>query len=241
MIGKAAMCGAAMLLYAAPAAAQLLPWRDVVFLNISPAVQTGTRTVASNFTFDLYDETATVGVTRDVKGSSFIDLTVGAALLDNIGVALSFNTRSAASDGAVTGSIPDPISFDAHRNVTSSIIGLAHRETWIGIQGVYGIGLRPKLDLILMGGPALAKVEHDLATGATVTETPSGPTINVATSRQSESMWGFIVGADVRYLFHENFGAGGFVRFAGAKGTLSSGLDLEVGGLQVGVGLRVRY
>ncbi len=249
MIGKAALGGAVLLLWATPAAAQLLPWRDVVFVNISPGTQTGTRSVTSTLTFDLYDETATVTVARDVEASTFIDATVGAALLDNIGAALSFWTRSAASAGNITASIPDPLFTDAPRNVTASLGGFTHKETWIGIQGVYGIGLRPKLDLMLFGGPAVAKVEHDIAGSATVTETEGDPVVNVEKTRLSKSLWGFVAGADVRYMFHELIGVGGFVRFTGASGSIAipgapdntPAFELEVGGFQVGVGVRIRY
>jgi hypothetical protein len=241
MIGKAATCGALLLLCAAPASAQLLPWRDVVFLNISPGVQTGSRTVTSNFTFDLYEETATVGVSRDIEGSSFFDLTVGAALVNSLGAAISAHTRSAAADGAVTGSIPDPIDFDRPRDVTATVPSMAHRETWIGIQAVYGFGLTEKLDVMAFGGPAIAKVEHDVATGATVTESASGPIVNLAVSRQSKSFVGFMAGADIRFMFHRNVGAGAFVRFSKASGDLDNGLSLDLGGFQVGAGVRIRY
>lgn len=249
MIGKAAICGAALLLYAVPAAAQILPWRDVVFVNISPGAQTGTRTTTASFSFELYEETADVGVTRDIKGSAFFDVTFGAALIDNIGAAFTFYTRSAASDGAVTGSIPDPIDIDAHRTVTSTVPEMAHRETWFGLQGVYGLGIKENIDVMVMGGPAFVNVEHDLATGATVTETanPAAPAVNVSTTRVSKTFVGFIVGADVRYMFHRNFGVGGFARFTGASGKLpvddnaENDVELKVGGFQIGAGLRIRY
>ena len=67
MMGKAALCGAALLLYAAPASAQLKigPWTDLVFASVSAGGQTGTRTESTNFTFDLYEEVATITVHTD--------------------------------------------------------------------------------------------------------------------------------------------------------------------------------
>ena len=243
MIGKAALCGAALLLYAVPASAQMKirPWTDTIFGSISGAGQTGTRTETQNFSFDLYEETATIDLTRDVKGSGFVDVTFGAALLNNVGAALSIWTRSASSDGAVTGSIPDPADFNNPRAVTSTVPGMAHRETWVGIQGVYGIGLNEKMDVLVMGGPAFANVEHDVATSASVAESSSGPVVTVETSRQSKTFVGFMIGADVRYFFHPNIGAGGFLRWAGASGDFDNGTPIEVGGFQFGAGVRFRY
>ena len=147
MTGKAAICGALLLCWATPALAQvkILPWRDLVFINISGASQTGTRTVTSNFSFELYEEEATVEVAREVKGSSFFDFTVGAAILDNLGAAFSIWTRSDSGEASITASIPDPVEFDAHRTVESTQPGMAHRETWVGIQAVYAFGLTSKV------------------------------------------------------------------------------------------------
>ncbi len=245
MIGKAAICGAALLMWATPATAQvkMLPWRDLVFLNISGAGQSGSQTTTTNFSFELYEEQATVDTSREVKGSSFFDFTVGAAVLDNIGAALSIWTRSDAGEATIHASIPDPIQFDHNRTVDTTQGGMTHRETWIGIQGLYGFGLTPKVDVMILGGPAIAKVEHDVPISSTVAETPSGPTVTLQTQRQSKSLVGYIFGVDVRYMFTKNFGAGGFVRVAGASGTFDdpNSTDIKVGGPQFGVGLRVRY
>lgn len=248
MMGKAALCGAALLLYAVPASAQvkIRPWTDIVFASLSGAGQPGTRTENTGFSFDLYEETATVDVTRDVKGGGFLDVTFGTAILNNFGAALSIFSRSANSDGAVTGSIPDPADFNNPRAVTSTIPGMVHKETWIGIQGVYGLGLDglglpEQLDFLIMAGPAIVKVKHDVPVSAEVFESASGPTITVATSQQSKTFVGFMIGADVRYFFHPNIGAGGFLRWAGASGDFDNGTPIEVGGFQFGGGVRFRY
>jgi opacity protein-like surface antigen len=245
MMGKAALCGAALFLYAAPASAQMQirPWTDLVFASVSGAGQTGTRSETANFTFDLYEEVATIDVTRDVKGSAFVDVTFGAAIINNLGAALSIYTRSASADGAMTGSIPHPAEFNQPRSVSGTVAGMAHRETWVGFQAVYGIGLNEKMDVLLMGGPAVAKVEHDVATSAEVTETAdlTSPAVTIGTTRLSKTFVGFIVGADVRYFFHANIGAGAFLRWTGASGDFDNGSPIEVGGFQIGAGVRFRY
>lgn len=250
-MGKAALCGAALLLYAVPASAQvkIRPWTDIVFASLSGAGQPGTRTETASSSFDLYEEAATVDVTRDIKGGGFLDVTFGTAILNNIGAALSIFSRSARSDGSVTGTIPDPADFNSPRTVASTIPGMEHKETWIGIQGVYGLGLDglglpEQLDFLIMAGPAIVKVKHDVplaVTPADVVESPSGPVINVRTSLQSKTFVGFMIGADVRYFFHPNIGAGGFLRWAGASGDFDDGSPIEVGGFQFGAGVRFRY
>ena len=141
----------------------------------------------------------------------------------------------------MTGSIPDPAEFENPRSVSGTVAGMSHRETWVGIQGVYGLSFNDKTSVLIMGGPAIAKVEHDVVTNASVLESSSGPSVSVETSRQSKTFVGYIFGFDVRYFFHRNIGAGGFLRWTGASGDFDNGSPIEVGGFQFGAGVRFRY
>jgi hypothetical protein len=222
----------------AHASAQI-PWTDRVFANVSGGAQSGRHTIAVSFTPTIHDEPASIDVTRDVKGGGFWDVTVGGKVRGPFGAALSFSGRSAKSDAALTASIPDPIAFDSPRSVSATIPDLEHKERWVGILGVYFYPLAEKVDLMLMAGPTVVSVEEPLITSVSVEES-GGPVVTPNVETFKKSFWGYHLGVDVRYMFTTNIGAGGFLRVTGASGNLQ-GTNLEVGGFQVGGGIRIRY
>jgi hypothetical protein len=46
---------------------------------------------------------------------------------------------------------------------------------------------------------------------------------------------------DVRYLLTRQLGVGGFIRYNGARGNLTSEIKSKIGGFQGGGGVRVRF
>ena len=234
----ALVCGL-LLFSAARAHAQLIPWKDRAFINLSGAAQTAARDSKTDFTFTLYQEPASVSALRTVKGGAFFDFMAGYRVWKNFAVGLQFSSRTANGDAAVTGLIPDPIGFDQPRTVNSSISGLVHKERWTSIIVAYGLPATDKIDVILFAGPAVVKVQHEVPTAVSVTE--PGPTVSFTRSILSRSVWGSIAGADVRYMFTKNFGAGAFVRFQSATANMPGDLKVETGGVQAGGGLRIRY
>jgi len=223
----------------AHAAAQI-PWTDRLFVNISGGGQSGSQTINASFTPTIHDEPASIALARDIKGGGFWDVTVGRKVLDPFGVAVSISGRSATSDALLTASIPDPIAFDSPRAVTATFPDFVHRERWVSFLGVYFYPVAEKIDLLLMAGPTVVSVQEPLITSASVVEEVNGPVVTPAFETFKKSFWGYHLGADVRYMFPPNIGAGGFLRVTGASGDLQ-GTNLEVGGFQVGGGIRIRY
>jgi hypothetical protein len=65
--------------------------------------------------------------------------------------------------------------------------------------------------------------------------------ISVGNDKQDATAIGVNVGADASYMFTPKLGAGLFVRYAGASVDFDSVEDLNVGGFQAGLGLRIRF
>ena len=87
------VCG--LLLFGATQAfAQLIPWKDKAFINISGGAQTVARDTKTDFTFTLYQEPASVSALRTVKGGGFFDFMAGYRVWKNFAVGLQFMTRS---------------------------------------------------------------------------------------------------------------------------------------------------
>jgi hypothetical protein len=232
---------AVVLTFAAGTASAQIPWNDRIFANISFGSQGGSDTLQRTATFDLFEETATITATREVDGGSLFDVVVGGRIRGSFGAAIGFSRREKDSNGTVTGQIPDPAVFESPRTVTADLVDLTHRETWVTPMAVWFQPLAEKLDLMVMAGPAFVSVENAQFDTATVTETGNGPQLSVTTATAKESTVGFSIGADIRYMFIRNVGVGGFLRIAKASVDLPGDQSLDVGGVQGGVGIRVRF
>ena len=91
-------------------------------------------------------------------------------------------------------------------------------------------------------------VDQDLVKGLTVAEQGSPTTGVVLTGiekeKVSDTTVGFNIGADGTYMFTPRLGAGAFLRYTGGSAELkgSAGtVKLDVGGVQIGAGLRLRF
>jgi hypothetical protein len=234
------------------AAAQSTPWYDGIFANVSIGGQGGSDRLSRTQTFPIYEETASITSSREVKGGPFFDLVVGRPIRRPFGAALAYSRRADDRGGNVEGSVPDPIVFDAPRLATATVGGLRHREHWVALLGVWQYRLPWfELDLMVMAGPALVKVENDQVGDVTVTEGAGGPQLTTTTTRIRRTRTGGVVIADVQYFLVENVGIrwfrldavgiGGFVRYARATAGLLDNQRLQVGGVQGGGGLRIKF
>ena len=226
---------------AAQARAQTATWNDRVFANVSFGVQPGTEGLSSTLGIDLYGEPGAIRTATEVGTGPVFDIVAGGRVRDRFGAALGLAFRSKDRGASVEGEIPDPIFFEQPRTVTLSLGNLTHSETWITPMFVWFHPLNEDFDAMVMAGPAFVRVNHDQLGTVEVSEGASGPNLAVTTSRVSKTVTGFSIGGDVRYLLTTNIGVGGFLRFARASVDLADNQSLDVGGLQLGVGIRIRY
>ena len=224
-----------------PLAGEPRAWTDKAFVNFGVGTQFNSQTVTADFSYPLYDEIGTAQVSHPIKNGAIFDATGGVRIGKRWGAALNLFGRSGSAPGTVTASVPDPVLFDHPRLVTSTLPKMTHHEFWIAPLFVYVLPLKEKVDLMVMVGPALAKLTHDLATSVAITEGATAPSVAVGVTTLHHSYITFEVGADVRYLLTKNVGVGGFFRYGGTKANVSSTLKVTLGGVQVGGGIRVRY
>lgn len=238
----ATLAAGLLLLSAAPALAQFAPWTGRGFVNVSFANQREERSDNSAFTFTLYEEEASVALARTVSGGTFPDLMGGARVWKNVGIGGQFSQRTVTSAGAVVGSIPDPAAFEAPRLVSGTAADLLHRERWVSLVAVYLLPLTHRLDLMGFGGASIVKLEHEVVDGISVVETASAPTLTFNRTVLSRSVWGYVAGVDLRYMFTDHLGAGAFARVQSAQVHLpSGGVTVETGGAQAGAGVRIGF
>ena len=213
-----------------------------IFLNVNVGSQTKAIKDDESFTFSLYGEDGTAQFSREVEGGIFPDVMLGIRVKNNFFIAMQGSVRTASADSPSVASIPDPLAFESPRVVKGTLAAMAHRELWASVLPTIVIPATKKIDVMVYGGASLVQLEHEIATFAASGVTEPGPTVTFTRVTESRSVWGLSVGADARYMFTDTVGAGAFVRFQRATVSFpGTGLSLEVGGLQVGGGLRFRF
>ena len=107
---------------------------------------------------------------------------------------------------------------------------------------------RPDGRFIVSGGPTWIQAEQGVVTEVRYTEAYPFDEVafsNVERVIEKETAVGFNVGVDVIWAFSKNIGVGGLLRFARATASIAPAegrsIELELGGLQAGGGIRILF
>jgi hypothetical protein len=244
-------------LFRDPVAAQ-----DRLRLSVNAAQQTSTTTVTQEQTFDQYFEQGSYTFDRAVPQGITFD---GGALVRvwkrmHAGAALSYFEHTGS--GTVTARVPHPLQFNQARTTTGDIAGTTRRE--IGQHFMFGWNFsttpapvrgRPApyrgLDFTLFAGPSIFLTDQLFVTSLMLSlDEEVFPFTELAfPAPQSESLqanvFGYNAGVDMTWRFSRHFGAGLLLRYShGVKAfepTGAQAVDVTVGGLHAGGGLRVLF
>jgi len=222
------------------------PPANLGFVNISFGTQPASRDANVNESFALYGETATFATAQEIGSGALFDITGGYRIRPAFGASVGFTNFSNTSGSTVNTSIPNPLVFDQPLAASASVPDLTHSERSIHLSAVWFLPVTDKIDVALSFGPTFIMVSQDMVSSISV---PAGTqTANPVVTTEKETGVGVNIGFDGTYLVTRNFGAGLFLRYAGAKVDLGSDAAGEplvdgqsVGGFQFGVGVRMRF
>ena len=243
----------ALLLFASvtPANAQFGPsWVDRGYFNFNVGFESTSGTLTDSTTFTLYDESGTRTIEQNVDSGSFIDFSVGSRVWQNVSVGIGYHRGTNGSEASGTLSVPHPLIFNANRVASVAAGDLDRTEQAFHIQVGYMIPVSEELSVHVTFGPSFFRLKQDVLADVTFTEQSPFNTVNVAgvTAERSDSAVGVNAGVDVAYKLWESdayrIGAGAFLRYAGASARITvieNDVDTDVGGLQFGLGARVRF
>ena len=249
---RAAMTAVALLGASLPAAAQSTPWEDRVFGGISFAFEGGADDISESRSFTVYGENGTVSSTTDFDADALIDLTVGARVWQNAGVALAYTSKSSTGVADITGSVPHPLFFDRPRAIAETIDGIDRDESAIHLQFGWMFPVNDRIDVFVYLGPSFYDMSQEVVTDLAVAE--QGPPVTTVVvqptiQEREDGATGYNLGADATYMLYTRdrlrVGVGAFLRFTGATAelTLSDGnrVQTDLGGTQFGFGARFRF
>lgn len=223
------------------------PWTDRGFVNVNGGFQTQARTATAEGSQPLYDEDATFEASIGVGNAPLIDVAGGWRLWRNLAVGIGVSRYSDTSGTTLVASIPDPLFFDTPHQASVPVSGLRHTEVATHVSAIWVMPFTDTIDVAISFGPSVYAVSKDVVTGISVAPGTTSLT-DVSTGTVSETGVGGHVALDVHYILLEDLGpfrtvgAGLFLRYGTASIDVD-GIDgsLDVGGLNYGLGVRLRF
>ena len=234
-----AIAAAALFTLAAtvPAAAQASAGGDrPLFVDISAGIGGKPSPLTAATTFTIFGEDGSA-VTQVAPGvSALADLRVGYHVTPRVAIAAAFSGSQSNVSAAATASVPSPIRFSSPTIVSLTAPDATRRELGVHLQAVFALPLTDSLMVTIAGGPSIVHLQQGLPSVAI-----SGTTPTVVPVNESGNGFGGNVGADLSTFFSDRYGLGVFVRYVAANVDLPSAAGVKAGGVQAGVGLRLRF
>jgi len=227
-------------LYAASAHAQTpTPSTEKFFLNVNTGGELATRTISQASSKDVYGETASMTSQQSIKRGVVFDFDGGYRVRSDFFAGLLVSSFSTTSDATTSASIPDPLFYNRPKTVTNTLTGLKRTEVAIAPHITWSRPLTDNFDINFGLGIAFLHVSQDIAGGFDVPNGTQNATILQRTETKNGT--GPLAQIDVSYSFMPKIGVGGFLRYAGAKVDLPSVPQANIGGMQAGGGVRLRF
>ncbi|MEW6319911.1 MAG: outer membrane beta-barrel protein [Acidobacteriota bacterium] len=248
-VGALAACGLVLGMAATAFAQSGAPARG--FIGVNGGYQPTSGDFNDNIERTRFDETERISITHGVDSGALIDFSAGYFVMERVSVGIGVHRMSSSSTAAVGGSVPHPIFFSRPRSFAVAADGLDRTELGVHLSVGYSLPVMDKLDVRIFAGPTAFRLTQDVVGEVTVSEAGAPfSSVNAAATgvERKRTAWGGHIGADISYLFVEgdaaSMGAGLFLRYAGAStdvDLINRAVSTDVGGFQVGAGLRVRF
>jgi Outer membrane protein beta-barrel domain len=214
------------------------PSTEKFFVNVNVGGGLATRTINAVARKTVFDETATLTSSQPIGRGVVVDFDGGYRVRQDLFAGLLVSFFSKSSDAATSASVPDQIFFNRPKTVTGSTSDLKRSEVAIAPHITWARTLTDNFDITLSGGIAFIRLSQDIVGNFDVTPPQ---TVTILQTSESGSAVGPYAQVDLIYNLKPRYGVGGYVRYAGAKVDLPSVTDTNVGGMQVGGGVRLRF
>lgn len=231
---------------ASPALAQSSAWGTNGYVSINGLYETVAKENDLATRQDIHAETATITATQETGQRPLYDVTAGGRLRGNLGFGFGATFGQLDNEARVRGDIPHPFYFNQTRSLDGTA-ALERTDLMINLAAMWLIPASERVQLSLFGGPTWFQLKQQVVKSVTLTEGYPFDAValnSVERERLTETAWGYHAGFDVSYFFSRHAGVQGLVRYSNGTVTLTTNgvdSDITVGGLHVGVGLRVRY
>jgi hypothetical protein len=253
------MCGflaACALLVTAPLAAQEnRAWPERMFVTMDLPFQPLNNDFSESLSFaDSVRTTENVDFLvryPSTRGALF-DIGGGVRLGTHLGVGVTASWSQRSSSGSFDVKLPNPLVASSPLELTGSVSGLKRHELGIHIQALYARRLGNNVRVMLSGGPSVFNTKQDLVSSIEVDILPGFRSLQLdqaLVTEDSQSSFGFNVGADLTWTLASHLGIGTVTRYSRANVTwepvsasgVTRAIETHAGGLHIGGGIRLLF
>lgn len=223
-------------------------------ISINAGQQTSSTIVKQEQTFERYFEQGSFTFERPVSTAVIYDLGLAVRLWRGLhaGAAVSmFDDKSGG--GTVTARVPHPLQFNRPRTVTGDVPNATRREVGQHLMFGWNVKAAGGVEFLLFAGPSIIATDQLVVKSLTLEldkevfpfDQLAFPFVVSETLR--ENVMGYNVGVDMSWHFARHVGVGLLVRFSEGKQAFtptpsgSTAVEVTVGGLQAGGGLRLQF
>jgi hypothetical protein len=233
-----------LLCAAAPAFAADDPYRVKVLLG--GGYEVGTLSFSQRVSYEQYAETATIDTDYEADAAPGFDVAVQFNAFKHIGISVAGTLYERDLGASFQAAFPHPLYFNQPRAATGTLSGKMKERA--GHASLVVFGHNGSLDFSGWAGVSLFKVEADLLTDVTYTQSYPYDSVTVASTpvtTASDQPVGFNVGASLDYRFSKSVGFGVQGRFSQARAKLNvpnaNEVEVNAGGFQAGGGIRFYF
>jgi hypothetical protein len=235
---------AATIAGASPARAQDTAWGDNGYVSFNALYDITTRRyqTAADLEFNL--EPARLTTRHEVRPRLVYDFTAGGRVKGPLGFGFALTFGEGREDARITGEIPHPFFFNQGRALEGTT-PLDRQDLAIHLDGLWLLPVTEAFQMAVFGGPTWFSVTQQTIETVDVDEAYPFDAVTLAavtTTQRKGSRFGFNAGADASVFFSRYVGVQALFRYS--KGTVSLGSNvgsIDVGGVQAGAGLRIRF
>jgi hypothetical protein len=219
-----------------------------VEISAGASAQTSSMSFVATREFPYFAERARLNSDHDAGNGLTFDVSALVPIGARLGARLGVTRTVRDSSSAARGSFPHPFFFSADRTGTWTADDLDLYEFGVHISLDVKVVDRDRFGVSLFGGPSFFVFDQGVIENIEVIENYPYDTIDarVVTGSLNGGSTGFHVGLDGGWFFNRHVGIGGVVRYAAARQEdlrigESQPIALDLGGLQGGGGIRLRF
>jgi hypothetical protein len=220
-------------------------------IAVNVGSQATTTPLTQEQTFQQYFEQGSFTFDRTTPTDLVYDASVLVRLWRSLHAGMAVSIFDNEGAGTIEARVPHPLQFNRARTTSGEIADARRLEIGQHVTVGWSIPAVESLDFMVFGGPSFFTTEQTFVTGLMMTlDKEVFPFTELAfpgaqTEVLRENVIGYNVGVDMTWRFSDHIGVGALFRYASGRKdfspTGSSPVEVEVGGLHAGGGLRVGF